>query len=88
MPAERATPSSVSQTLRKDKIMTNLEWLKANNATVLDTVQGVTFYEDPRYGGDTGMWAEYKSEAVKTDYYDVPDADEMGDPEDFIDCYR
>lgn len=48
---------------------------------------GIRFYEDPRYGDEAGLWAVYKNRIVPTDYMELPDALEIDDASDFIDCY-
>jgi hypothetical protein len=70
--------------------------LKRRKATLIGTVAGITFYEDPDYGDDTGLWAVYKSEAQPTDWFHLPEMEEIIDPEDnpdacaeaFMACYR
>lgn len=62
------------------------EYLKAN-ATHIETVCGIHFYEDPRYGDEAGLWAVYQGKSYPTDYFHAPDADEIGDVRDFLECY-
>lgn len=66
-------------------------WISYTNslrqATPLDTVSGIQFFEDPFYGDEAGMWLVFKGRAAPSDYFSVPDAEEIGDPEDFFECY-
>jgi hypothetical protein len=56
-------------------------------AEFIEECAGIRFYEDPFYGDDTGLWAVHANVAVGTDYFEVPDAEEIGDPAEFMECY-
>lgn len=56
-------------------------------ATFIDEVSGISFFEDPQYGDETGLWAVYKGRVTATDYFSVPDAEEIEDPAEFFECY-
>lgn len=63
--------------------------LMAMNPTHIGNVMGIDFYEHPTYGGDTGMVACYKEEAVCTDWFDLPEPyDIVGGPDNFMGIYR
>lgn len=47
------------------------------DCTVLFTILGVTFLEDPVEGDETSMWAEYKGVVYGTDWWDRPSEDEV-----------
>lgn len=68
--------------------MTRFDWLKRHNATLIGSVMGIDFFEDPTHGDATGMWAVLDGEAVKTDWYDLPSEAEVEDVDDFMNCYR
>ena len=60
-----------------------------SQATLIGTVSGIKFFEDPHFGDDCGMWAVYKGEAILTDWCDLPTEEELeGSPEAFMECYR
>lgn len=48
---------------------------------------GIRFYEDPFYGDETGLWAVFRGRVAPTDYFEVPDADEIDNASDFFECY-
>lgn len=59
------------------------------HATLIGTVEGVMFYEHPVYGDEAGMLAIYRNKMVATDWFDLPEPDDMmGGPEDFMRIYR
>lgn len=47
----------------------------ADNATLIGTVAGVRFYEDPEYGDEAPLLAErpFRKDLETTDWYELPD---------------
>lgn len=64
------------------------KWLAQNNATLIGIVDGINFYEDPIHGDETGMWAVLNGEAVKTDWFDLPEQEDVEPRNAFMNTYR
>lgn len=80
--------SAITMILEGNGLAVSYPNKSARKATLIDTVSGIQFFEDPFYGDDAGLWAAYKGQVAATDYFEVPDAEEIGeDPDDFMLCY-
>lgn len=62
--------------------------VNGKEALKIDKVSGIEFYECPIWGDEAGLWAVFKGEVFSTDYFHAPDEDEIGDPQEFADCYQ
>lgn len=56
-------------------------------ATKIGTVCTIDFYEHPVHGDEAGLVAIRGLIMVQTDWYDLPEPDDIEDPDEFLQLY-
>lgn len=65
----------------------NADKFFAHNPTLIGVVSGIKFWEDPIHGDGRGMIAQDASGLYRTDWFDLPEPNDIGHPSDFRRIY-